>query len=264
MGILQVILKGFGESIKLLKLALLFFIFNFVIGLIMLPYAGPENVGNPQSAGIALLVSIISVLIFIFLQGGALALIRDLLKSGSISFAGFIENGKRYYVRILGLFLIIIAIALVVILLVALGASAIIAIANNTLSRSLIAACITVISIVGAVLLLYPIYTVIVDDLGPIEALKKGVNTSIANFWKTFGLLLILFLVTFGIALAIGSGLTFLTATLPVKMGQIVQLFVNSLLQSYLSIVMMLSFMAFYLSLNVPQKVETDNKPSAV
>lgn len=249
MGIFQAIAKGFSESTKLIAVATIFFVFNFVIGLIMIPFAGPENVGNPQAAGAALLTSIISILLFVFLQGGALALIRDLLKSGAYSLSNFVENGKKYYLKILGLFVTVIAIALVAILVLALVAAAIFTVANNAVTRGIITAIVMVLSIVAAVLLLYPIYSVVVEDAGPIEAIKKGLTLSLNNFGKTLGLLVVLFLVTFGIAFVLGIITALVAGVLPVTAGQVITLFVNSVLQSYLSIVMMVALMVYYLAL---------------
>lgn len=251
MGILQAIGKGFSETTKLMKVALIFFAFNLITGLLMLPFAGPDNVGNPRATTMAVLVSIISILIFVFLQGGALALIRDLLKKNSVSLGDFVANGKKYYLKILGLFAIIIAIALVVVLIVALVAAAIFAAANNPLTRAILAAIITVISIAAAVLLLFPIYSIVVDEIGPLAAIKKGISLSLKNFWKTLGLLLVLFLVTFGLAFVIGALTALVTGALPITLGQVITLFINSILQAYLSIVMMVALMAFYLALDV-------------
>ena len=262
MGILQAIGKGFAESTKILKVALIFFAFNFVIGLVMLPFAGPENAGNPQAAGVALLVSIVSVLAFVFLQGGALAVIRDLLKKNTFSLSDFIANGKKYYVKILGLFVAVIGIALIAILLLALVAALFFVIANNPFTRALVAAVVTVVSIVAAVLLLFPIYIIVLEEAGPIEAIKKGVSTSIKHFWKTLGLLLVLFLVTFGIAFVIGLITAVIAGVLPVASGQIVTLFVNSVLQSYLSIVMMVALMVFYLALGSSQAAKQGPAPT--
>lgn len=249
MGIFQAIGKGFAESFKLAKVMLIFFIFNFAMGLIMIPFAGPENANNPRVAGIAIAVSIVSVLIFIFLQGGALALIRDLIKKGSASMAEFIPSGGKYYLKILGLFVCVILVALLIVIILALISAGVIAVANNTFTKAFIAAIVTIIAIIAAVMLLYPIYCIVIDDLGPIGAIKKGVGVSLKNFWRTFGMLIILFIVTFAIAFGIGLISAALTRFLPVQAGQVITLLINSVLQSYLSLVMMVALMAFYLAL---------------
>lgn len=253
MKILQSVGRGFSESAKLLKIVLIFFIFNFVIGFLALPFAGPQNAGNPKAAAMTVLISLISILIFIFLQGGALSSIRDLLKENSFSLSNFIGNGKKYYLRILGLFLSILTIALVAIIILVLISSGILAIANNAFTRSFITAVIIVLSLIAIVLLLFPVYIIVLEEKGPIEAVKKGIRVSLDNFWKALGLFLLLLVIAFGVAFIIGLLIALITGALPAKVGQIVMLLANGLLQSYLSIVMMIAFMAFYLGLSSQQ-----------
>ena len=155
----------------------------------------------------------------------------------------------KYYLRILGLFLAILGVALVVIIIFALISSGILALANNTFVRSLIIAVMVVISLVAVVLLLFPIYIIVLEEKGPIEAIKKGIKISLDNFWKALGLFLLLLAIAFGLAFVIGVLAALITGALPVIVGQVVMLFVNSLLQSYLAIVMMVAFMSFYLGL---------------
>ncbi|MCK4463466.1 MAG: hypothetical protein KAU58_04050 [Candidatus Omnitrophica bacterium] len=253
MGILQSVGKGFSESSKLLKIVLILFIFNFAMGLLALPFTGPQNVGKPQAAAMTILISLISILIFIFLQGGALGLIRDLLKKNSFSLSDFVANGKKYYLRILGLFLTILAIALVAIIILALLSSGILAIANNAFTRSLITAVIVVLSLIVIVLFLFPIYIIVLEEKGPIEAIKRGIRVSLDNFWKTLGLFLLLLIIAFGLAFIIGILTALISGALPITVGQVIMLFTNGVLQSYLSIVMMIAFMTFYLGLSKQQ-----------
>jgi len=254
MGIFQAIGKGFALSFKFLKIVGIFFAFNFIIGLVMLPFAGQQNANNPKVALLSVGVSLIAVLVFIFLQGGALGLIRDLLKKGTNQFNDFLAYGKKYYVPILGLFIVVVLIALVVILLVAIIAASVFAVANNALTKGIIIAVVALLAIIAAVLLLFPIYAIVVDEVGPIAAIKRGIGKSLANFWKTMGMLLILFLATFGIAFAIGTAAMSIAGILPLRVGQVITVFVNSVLQSYLSVVMMIALMVFYLALDTTKK----------
>jgi len=47
MGVIEAVKKGFTLSGKLFKIMVLFFILNVVMGLMSLPLANPENIGNP-------------------------------------------------------------------------------------------------------------------------------------------------------------------------------------------------------------------------
>jgi len=240
----------------------MFFIFNFVMGLIMLPFAAPAGAANPQLMPVTLFLSLISVLVFVFLQGGALGVIRDMLKSNSFSLSNFVANGKKYYLKILGLFVIILLLALGLIIIIALISGGILAIANNTFTRSLLAAIIIVISLSAVILLLFPIYSIILEDKGPIAAIKKGIQVSMQNFWKTMGLFLLVLLIAFVLAFLVGIVGAMLAGTLPLKPGQVVMLFINSALQSYLSIVMMVTFMSFYLGLCSKENVSEGPTPA--
>ncbi len=250
MGVLQAIGKGFSEAAKFLKVIILFFIFNFVVGLFMLPFSGPQNANNPTAMAAAVGISLVSILIFIFIQGGALGLIKEYLKTNSVNFSNFMANSKKYYLNILILFLCIIIIALLVIVVVALIAAAVLAVANNAFSRAIIAVLVTVVAAGSAVILLFPIYSLIADDNGPVAAIKKGIQFSLGKFWNSLGLLLLLFLISFGIAFIIGIITALLTTVLPLAVGNVVSLLVNSALQAYLSMIMMVALMAFYLSLS--------------
>ncbi len=253
MKVIQAVGKGFSESAKVLKIVLIFFIVNFVIGLLALPFGGPQNADNPQAAAMTILISLISILIFIFLQGGALGSIRDLLKTNSFSLSDFVTNGKKYYLKILSLFLSILAVTLVAIIILVLVSSGILAIANNAFTRSLITAVIVVISVIAIVLLIFPIYIIVLEEKGPIEAIKKGIRVSLDNFWRTLGLFSLLLIIVFVLAFIIGLLIALINAVLPITVGQIVMLLMNALLQSYFSIVMMIAFMAFYLGLSAQQ-----------
>lgn len=263
MGVFQAIGRGFSLSAKLMSVALVFFVFNFIIGLAMAPFTGPDKVGNTQAALMTFLLSLVSVVIFIFLQGGALALIRDLLKNNSFNLADLAVNGKKYYLRILGLFLIIIAMALVIIIILALIASGILAVANNLLTKSLITAIIVVISLIAVVLLLFPIYIIVIEESGPVAALKKGVSLSLANFWRALGLFLTVLVISFLLAFAVGAAGALATGGGLTGAGRVVMIFINSILQSYLSIVMMTAFMAYYMGLAEEGRVSGPSGPAA-
>ena len=112
MGIVEAVKKGFGDSSKVMKVILVFMIFNVVVGLISLPMTNPENANNPGMIAMSAVASIIFFLIFIFLQGGALGLIRDHIKTGGMNFAQLKEYGFKYYKKILLLLLMYFVIAI--------------------------------------------------------------------------------------------------------------------------------------------------------
>jgi hypothetical protein len=250
MGVMQAIVKGFKESKNLSKLILIFLGFNFVMGLLMLPFV-PQDAAVAPSA-VPLLISLLSVFLFIFVQAGALGVIKKQIKTNSWAMSDFVESGKKFYVRILGLFAVIIVIAVIAILIISLLSALIFAIANNGLTRALVAAIVTILSIMAAVVLLFPIYAVVADDIGPVVAVKKCCKCAMSNFWPILGLLVVLFAVTFVIAFVIGLLTALLAGILPVMLGQIITLLINSGLQGYLSVVMMVALMSYYLAKSGP------------
>ncbi len=249
MGIIEAIKNGFSLSGKLLKVILFFFALNLIMGLVSLPLANPESAGQPNIAAISFALSIVFFIIFIFLQGGALGLVKDLVKSGNVNMANFTAYGKKYYVRILGILLIYIAIAVVIVLVLSLIGSGILAVADNILTRTIIGAISLIVALMAIVLLLFPIYSVVADENGVITALKKGMKTGWENFSKTLGIFVLLAVISIVISLVVGFIIGLVTIPLPVGVTQIIITIVNSAVQSYLPIVMMIALMGYYLAL---------------
>ncbi|MFH1665831.1 MAG: hypothetical protein ABIA77_06780 [Candidatus Omnitrophota bacterium] len=259
MGILDAIKKGFGLASELMNLVVVFFVFNIVIGLISLPLANPARAGNPGIVAVSIISSILFFLVFIFLQGGALGLVQDQIKTASASIAQFPSYGKKFYLRILGLLLLYILIAIGIVLLLGLVSAGILLLGDNIVTRSIVAALVTVVAIAAVTLLVYPIYSIVVDDLGAVMALRKGVVTAKANFGRTLGLFVTMLIISLLISLVIGFIVGLVTVPLPMNISQILIAIINAAVQSYIPIVMMGAFMGFYLSL----KEEGEGSPAA-
>jgi len=250
MGILEAIKRGFSQTGKLMSIVLIFFVFNVIVGLISLPLTNPERASNPGIVAVTLLFSLIFFLVFIFLQGGALGLVKDRIKTQSMNLSQFPVYGKAFYKRILCLLLLYILIAVAVVLLLSLVSAGLLLIMDNVIMRSILATIITVVAISIVTLLIYPIYVIVVDDLGPIAALKKGIMTAKNNFWKTLGLFICLLLISLIISLIIGVIVGLVTVPLPVGATQVIISIINAAVQSYIPIVMMVAFMNFYIGLS--------------
>ena len=249
MGVLEAVKKGFTQTTKLMNVVLVFFIFNVVIGLISLPLANPERAGNPGIVTVSIISSILFFLIFIFLQGGALGLVKDQIKTAYNSMAQFTNYGKRYYLRILGLLLLYVLIAIAIVLVLSLISAGILLLGDNVATRSIVAAIVTAVAIIVITLLIYPIYSIVVDDLGSFAALKKGVNKAKENFWQTLGLFVVLLIVSLVISLVIGFVIGLITVPLSPNISQVLIAVVNAAVQSYIPIIMMVAFMSYYMAL---------------
>ncbi|MDD3088756.1 MAG: hypothetical protein PHT95_02285 [Candidatus Omnitrophica bacterium] len=254
MGIMEAVKKGFSETGKLMNVVMVFFIFNVVIGLVSLPLADPARAGNPGIVAVSIISSLLFFLIFIFLQGGALGMVKDQIKTASASMAQFNEYGKKYYLRILGLLLLYILIAIGVVLLLSLISAGVLLMGDNVVTRSIVAAIVTVAAVIIITMLIYPIYAVVVDDAGPFQALKNGMSAAKSNFWKTFGLFVVLLVISLIISLVIGFVIGLITVPLSPNVSQILIAIVNAAVQSYIPIVMMVAFMGTYMGLIAEKK----------
>ncbi|NQU95924.1 MAG: hypothetical protein HQ549_06855 [Candidatus Omnitrophica bacterium] len=253
MSIIEAVKKGFTMSGKLLNVVIIFFILNVVMGLVSLPFASPENVGNPGVAAISFILSLVFFAIFIFLQGGALGLTRDLLKTGACNISSFASYGKKYYVRILGLLLLYVLVAVALVLVLGLAGSGILALANNLITRTIVGAIAGIVAIAAIVILLFPIYAIVADDASVMQAFKKGTKLGKENFWNILGLFLALVVISVVISLVIGFVIGLITVPLPFAVTQIIITIVNGAVQSYIPIVMMLALMGCYLGLSKGQ-----------
>lgn len=249
MGIGEAIKKGFVETSKLLKIVLIFFVFNAMIGLLSLPLTDPANSGNASIVAMSAVSSIVFFLIFVFLQGGALGLINDHIKTGTVNYSNFNEYGKKFYVRILGLLLVYILLAISVVLLLALISAGVLLLGDNVVTRSIVAVIVSLVSVGVITALIFPVYVIVIEDAGPIQALKKGVMTAKNNFLKTLGLFLVLLLASLLISLIVGFIAGLITIPLGDGGSRVVLSIVNSAIQSYIPVVMMLAFMGFYTSM---------------
>lgn len=263
MGILEAIKKGFGVASKNLMLILVLFVFNFIWNMINIAItpAGavpPPGAGTatapavpPETALTALVFSILFILISIFMQGGSLGVVRDYIKEGKMKLPQFVSYGLKYYLRLLGLGLIIILLVLIIALIAALIVAATAPLNNAivTVIASIIAIALGLAGIYFVILLVMSPYAVISDETSIIEAMKRSIRVVKKSFWKILLLLILLILIAIGIGVLLGIVAGILTVALPAKAGQTVIGAVSSLFNGYFGIVMMASFMAFYMAL---------------
>jgi len=249
MSIMEAVKKGFAQTTKLINVVLVFFVFNVVVGLISLPLGNPARSADPGIVAISIISSILFFLVFIFLQGGALGLVKDQIKTQSASMAHFVVYGKKFYRRILGLLALYILLAIGIVLLLSLVSAGILLLGDNIVTRSLVATIVTIAAIAIITYLIYPVYTIVVEDVGVLEAFKKGVAVTRSNFWKTLGLFMAMLIISLLISLIVGFFIGLVTIPINMNISQILIAIVNAGVQSYVPIVMMVAFMSFYMSL---------------
>ena len=263
MSILGAIKKGFNAASSNLGLVLILFVFNLIwnivnvaimpAGALPVPGAAPATPPAipPQVALTTLVFSILFILVSIFMQGGSLGVVRDYIKEGKMKLSAFASYGLKYYLRLLGLGILIILIVLIIAVIAALLIVATTPLNNVvvTVIASIIAIAVGLVGIYFVILLVMSPYSLICDETGIIAAMKKSMAVVKKAFFRVLGLLALLILIAIGIGVLLGVVAGLLTVALPVKTGQIVIGVVNSLFNGYFGIVMTAAFMIFYFAI---------------
>lgn len=261
MSVIEAIKKGFGVATKSLGLVIVLFIFNLIFNLASIPFA--VKPGVPPTAQVtagAILFSVVFILISIFTQGGALGLVRDYLKEGKMKLGGFASYGLKYYLRLFGLGLLIILIVGIVALIAALLVAGTVPLNNNVITTIAVIIA-TAIAIIVGLLYFIPLtlspYALICDEVGVIEAIKRSLRIVKNPFSRVFVLLLLfilLILISLGVGFVVGFLVGLVTAIVPAAVGQVLMSIATSAINGYLGIVMMASFMVFYLGLTAKRE----------
>lgn len=257
MGVIEAIKKGFGIATKNMLLVLVLFIFNLIWNLASIPFM--QQAGTPEAPQFTpamLILSVLFILISIFIQGGSIGLIRDFVKENKIKLGNFLSYGLKYYLRLFGLGLLIVLLIAIVALIATL-----IIIATTPLNNTAI----TVIAAIAAIIIggigLYYVlllvmspYTIVCNELGVIEAMKKSIAMVRRSLGKVVLLLLALVLISIGLGFIIGFATGLVTIAIPAVAGQILIGVINSAFNGYLGIVMIGSFIMFYFGLVEKEK----------
>jgi hypothetical protein len=250
MGVIEAIRKGFVIASKNIGLVLVLFVFNLIWNLASIPFVGPAAAARPDLAAIAVIISVVFILMSIFVQSGALALVRDYLKQGKMALGAFAGYGLKYYLRLFLLGLLIVLIIAVVGLVAALIVFSTTPL-NNTIVKiisAIIAIGIGVVGVYYILLLMLSPYTIVCDEMGVIESMKKSMKIVRKSIGKVILLLVLLILISMGLGFLIGLLTGFASVIMPVAAGRIFTGVISSIFNGYLGIVMMASFMAFYLA----------------
>ena len=254
MGVIEAIKKGFGVAAKYRGLVLVLVVFNLVWNLASIPFV--NQAAAPELSPIAALLSIFFILISVFIQSGSLALVRDFVKEGKTTLSNFVKYGTSYYLRLLGLGILIILLISIIGLVVALVVIATAPLNNTvvTVIAALIAIALGAVGLYYILLLILSPYIIVCEELGVIEAMKRSIKIVRRSIGKILLLLVVLILISMALGFLIGLLTGILTLAFPAGAGQIVIAIVNSLFNGYLGIVMMASFMVFYLGLIEKEK----------
>lgn len=235
--------KAFALSVKALKLFYVVAGFGIVANVINLLII-PAPVGVEISLGKSILViafTILFSLLGLFVACGALAYVRDLIKAGSADIASFIDNGKLYFLRLLGVTILV--------MLAFLAVGAVLFFITGILPAAL-RLVMTVIMILAllclGVLLLMPPYALVAADLGVVASLKKGIEAGRKNFLKVLGILAIMLLIAVGVTVA-ASVITGLLSLILRPASSFVAAVIMAIANAVMAILVNIAYMDFYL-----------------
>ncbi len=262
MKILEAVKKGFSIACNLKNLVLLVFLFNVIFNIattVLNPEPAAQSAANVLVSASLFILTVVFVLISIFVQGGTFSVIRDYVKKGSTTLAEFVNEGKKFYLRLLGMgFIAFILVVLVVILVVA------VAMLGTALKMPVIGGILGVLCALAGLALIFLMmlspYIIIAEDYGIIAAIKKSISIVKDNFLKILGLMLIIVLLALIVGLLIGILVGILGFLLKIKiLIQIVTAILMSGLNAFVTVFVTGSLMAYYLAISqggsaIPQK----------
>lgn len=205
--------KAFVLSIKAVKIFCVIIVFNIVVNVVNLTIIpAPVNAEMDIKTSLTVIgVGLFFFLLVIFIQGGVIAYVKDLVKTGSASLGPFIGNCTKYFTRMAAIVLLTVLIALGWSLLF-FGILPILLPAIKT--PLLILGIIVLIGLM--ILLILPGYALVGSDLGAIAAMRKGVLLAATNFLKIV-LILVILIITAIVVMFITS---FITGLLSVALKQ--------------------------------------------
>jgi len=254
MKVVDAVKSGFDAANANLKLVAVIFIFNLIWNIAVIPFTPEAPLTDAADVALPaglMVISIIFMFASIFIQGGLLGSVRDYVKEKKSDLAAFTQYGAKFYLRLLGLALVIVAvmglIALVVTLLlapsVASGNAALIAFA--TIGAFII----SLGAIYLMILLFFAPYMLVLEDKGIVEAIKGSIAFAKKLILKILGLLGLLTLMGIGIGFIMGMIAGALAIPLPGKVTQVITAILSGGVNAYLGVLVASTIVIFYLAL---------------
>ncbi len=232
--------KSFALCPKALKLFYILAGVQVVTNLINLIAApGPDTA--EMTLGRSLLVILLTAVIFliaIFVQGGALVFVKDLIKNGTADIKGLIDNCKKYFLKLVGLTLLLMVAGIVIVLL----ANLVLSILPGIL-KVLVG---IVLGLVFMVFLVMPAYALVGSDMKVIDAIKSGVLMAKKNFVQVLALLAILIGVGI-VAFLAASLVSGLLSIILQPLAKFITAILIGIVNAAVTIVANIAFMDFYL-----------------
>jgi len=207
------------------------------------------------------LTVIFFLLLSVFIQAGLLGCIKEVIKGGQTKIGNMVALGKKYFLRLLGLTLLI---GLIVMLLAVFSTGGLLLTGEGggTFLRSLgmfISILFGVLAICAAIALFYAPYILVVDDCPVIASMRKSIDFIKRFLGKALGTggVVILVIIAASIVLAVLLiPLASLTGSLeePSGLFQFISNILGSGLNAYLGIMGMAAFVSLYMGLAVEKE----------
>lgn len=253
MKVFDAVKKGFGVATKNLNLVLVVFIFNLIWNLGVIPFTPEAPAGEALGATMTPMLTVLSIIFIlasIFVQGGVLGTVRDIIKEGKAVLGKFAGYGARYYIKLLCVALIII----LIIGIIGFVATLIIAAAAPTKNTVLVtvATIVTVLLVLAGIWIMLHIfltpYILVMDDVGVFQAIRNSADFAKKSLLKILGLALTLVLIGFGIGLIMGIVAGLLSLVVKGKIFQVVTGVINGGVNAYITVLVAAALAAYYLA----------------
>ncbi|MEE8360310.1 MAG: hypothetical protein V3S04_05225 [Candidatus Omnitrophota bacterium] len=253
MKVMDAIKRGFDIANANMKLILIIFIFNVIWNLGVIPFT-PEALGM-TGAGVAVspmltIISLLFVLASIFIQGGVLGSVKDIIKENKLDLEKFKGYGAKFYIRLLCLALII----MLIIAVVAFIATLVVAASAPTKNAVMITLTTIIALVVGGagiylvVLLFLAPYILVIEDVGIFESMARSIAFVRKKILKVIGLAAMLVLIGFGIGLVMGIIAGIISLAIKGKFLQFITGILNGGVNAYLSILVTGCLASYYLA----------------
>ncbi len=262
MGPVSAIKKGFEVAGKNWGLIVVLFLLNFFSGVMGGPLKAVQEDASIGMIFLGIATVIFFLLLSVFIQAGLLGCIKEAIKDGQTKIGNMVALGKKYFLRLLGLTLLI---GLIVVLLAIFSGGGLLLLRGDgggIFLRSVgmfISILFGVLAICAAIALFYSPYILVVDDCPVIGSMRKSIDFIKRFLGKALGTVVVVLLaiIVASIVLAVLLiPLAFLTGSSeePSGLFQFIGNILGGGLNAYLGIIGMAAFMSLYMGLTVEKE----------
>ncbi len=199
MKVLEVIKQGGAAFKDVLPPMAILCVFNCISAFVMLMLIGlnptPDKIA--EIAGPMVIVFLLMMLTWIFIEGGLFSSVLSVLKTGSLNMGEFISNCSKYFLRLLGLNIIG---GLITILFWIVGAfltGIFIAFGGgDNIFFNIIGGIVLLLTLIAVAIVAMPIlisqYFTVINNIGVRDSLARSFSFIKKYFWKTVGVFFLL------------------------------------------------------------------------